>query len=69
MAAWKAGLTGKQLREIDEQAARLKAFQSAADSSQAEATLPKLKMEDIPREVETIPTQNKSLASVKRFGA
>jgi len=64
MAAWKAGLTGEQLREIDEQAARLKAFQSAADSSQAEATLPKLKMEDIPREVETIPTQNKSLASV-----
>jgi presequence protease len=64
MAALKAGFTKEQLRQIDEQAARLKIFQSETDSPEAAATLPKLKLEDIPRQVETIPTQYKSIASV-----
>jgi hypothetical protein len=64
MAALKAGFSKEQLRQIDEQAARLKAFQSATDSPEAAATLPKLHLEDVPREVETIPTEYKTLQSV-----
>ncbi len=63
MAALKAGLSKDQLRAIDEQAARLKAFQSEEDSSKAQASLPKLKMEDLPRQVETVPTRHKTLAA------
>jgi Zn-dependent M16 (insulinase) family peptidase len=64
MAALKAGFTKEQLRQIDEQATQLKAFQSETDSSEAAATLPTLRMDDVPRQVETIPTQHKTLASV-----
>jgi Zn-dependent M16 (insulinase) family peptidase len=64
MAALKKGFSKKQLCEIDEQAARLKAFQAQTDSPEAAASLPKLRLEDIPRQVETIPTQLKDLSSV-----
>ena len=64
MADLKAGLSKEQLREIDEQAALLKAFQSADDSSAAQACLPKLKMEDLPRRVETIPTRRATAVPV-----
>jgi len=64
MDALKAGFSEEQLRQIDEQAARLKTFQSETDSSEAEATLPKLRMEDVPRQVETIPTGHRTLAAV-----
>ena len=64
MAAMKAGLSEEQLRQIDEEAARLKAFQSGSDSAQTAATLPKLRLDDIPKHVETIPTVQTLLASV-----
>ncbi|HLZ18265.1 MAG TPA: insulinase family protein, partial [Smithellaceae bacterium] len=64
MAALKAGFSREQLRQIDEQAARLKAFQSETDPPEAAATLPKLRMDDIPRQVETIPTKFTTVASV-----
>ncbi len=64
MDGLKAGFSEEQLRQIDEQATRLKTFQSETDSSEAEATLPRLRMEDVPRQVETIPTEHKILASV-----
>jgi hypothetical protein len=64
MAALKEGFSKEQLRQIDEQAARLKAFQSDTDSPEAAASLPKLQLADIPGEVETIPTVYKSLQSV-----
>jgi len=64
MADLKAGFTKEQLRQIDEQAAGLKIFQSETDSLEAAATIPKLRLEDIPRQVETIPTQHKSIDSV-----
>jgi len=57
MAALKAGFSGEQLQQIDEQAVRLKTFQGETDSPEAAATLPKLKLDDIPRQVETIPTR------------
>ena len=64
MAVLKAGFSKEQLRQIDEQAARLKAFQSDTDSPEAAAALPKLHLADVPREVETIPTEHKTLQSV-----
>jgi presequence protease len=64
MAALKAGFTKDQLRQIDEQAAGLKVYQSETDSSEAAATLPKLSLDDIPKQVETIPTKHSSIDSV-----
>ncbi|MDD4355920.1 MAG: insulinase family protein, partial [Smithellaceae bacterium] len=64
MTALKNGFSKEQLREIDEQAARLKAFQAQTDSPEAAASLPKLRLADIPRQVETIPTEHKVLSSV-----
>ncbi len=64
MMALRAGFSKEQLREIDEQAARLKAFQNATDSPESAATLPKLQLDDIPRQIETIPTVETSLSSV-----
>lgn len=64
MAAVKAGFTEEQLRQIDEEAAGLKIFQSETDSPEAAATLPKLKLDDIPRQVEHIPTRYASWDSV-----
>jgi Zn-dependent M16 (insulinase) family peptidase len=42
----------------------LKKFQSEPDSPEAAATIPKLKLEDIPRSIEIIPTQNVSIGGV-----
>jgi presequence protease len=64
MAAMKAGFTKDQLRQIDEQAAGLKAYQSETDSSEAAATLPKLHLDDIPKQVEAIPAEQKALDTV-----
>lgn len=64
MAAVKAGLSKEQLRKIDEQAAGLKLSQSEADSPQVAASLPKLELADIPREIETIPAKHTSWVSV-----
>lgn len=65
MAGLKAGLSPDELQKINTQAQQLKIFQSEADSPEAAATIPKLKIEDIPRSIETIPTQSASLAGVK----
>ena len=64
MAALKANLSEEQLRVINEQAKKLKAFQAAEDPPEASATLPALRLEDIPRRIETIPTQHTRVAGV-----
>jgi hypothetical protein len=64
MAAIKAGLSTDQLRAIDEQASRLKVFQSETDSPEASASLPKLELTDIPRAVETIAVKHACVESV-----
>ncbi|KUG23477.1 putative zinc metalloprotease [hydrocarbon metagenome] len=64
MAKLKASLTKSNLAEINTQAAELKKFQSEPDSPQDAATIPKLKLEDIPRSVETIPSQNSLIGEV-----
>jgi hypothetical protein len=65
MAGLKTGLSPDELQKINTQAQQLKIFQSEADSPEAEATIPKLKIEDIPKAVETIPSGNSMLADVK----
>lgn len=64
MAAMKAGFTKEQLLDIDRQAARLRAFQTEADSPESASSLPKLKLSEIPRDIETIPTSHTTLGSV-----
>ncbi len=65
MAAVKAGLSEAALKEIDEQAAGLRAYQSQADTPEVAATLPKLRLSDIPRQVETVPTERRMLGTVE----
>lgn len=65
MAGLKAGLSLDELQKINTQARELKIFQSEADSSNAAATIPKLKIEDIPKAVEIIPSGNRKLSDVQ----
>ncbi|MGA2781931.1 MAG: insulinase family protein [Smithella sp.] len=58
MANLKSSLTKSELAQINTQAAQLKKFQSEPDSLEAAATIPKLKVEDIPRSIEIISTKN-----------
>jgi presequence protease len=58
MAGFKASFKDAELNEINIRAKKLKQFQSEPDSPAAAATIPKLRIEDIPRAVEIIPTQN-----------
>ncbi len=64
MAGLKASFSQAQLEEINAQAKKLRAFQSAPDSPAAAASIPKLKIADIPRNVELIPAQSGMLAGV-----
>ena len=61
----KSSLTKEELTQIDVQAAQLKEFQSQEDTPEAAAMLPKLKVEDIPRKVDIIPTQIGMLENVQ----
>ena len=61
----KSSLTKEELTQIDVQAAQLKEFQSQEDTPEAAAMLPKLKLEDIPRKVDIIPTQIGMLENVQ----
>ncbi len=65
MAGLKAHLSRDELQKINTQAHDLKIFQSEADSPEAAATIPKLKIEDIPKAVETIPSGNRKLSDVQ----
>jgi presequence protease len=64
MAKLKLSLSKKELTQIDAQAVKLKEYQAEADKPEAAAKLPKLKLEDIPRAIETIPTQKCMLDDV-----
>ncbi|HOG06618.1 MAG: insulinase family protein [Syntrophales bacterium] len=64
MARLKASLPVARLEEIRTQTEALRKYQTEADSSEALATLPKLQLKDIPRDVETVPTQRTAIAGV-----
>jgi len=65
MAGLKARLSPDKLQKINTQARELKIFQSEADSPEAAATIPKLKIANIPKAVETIPSGNSILVNVQ----
>lgn len=64
MAKLKASFNDAELKNINTRAKELKQFQSEPDSPEAMATIPKLKIEDIPRAVEIIPTENISIGGI-----
>ncbi|MBN1363566.1 MAG: insulinase family protein [Syntrophaceae bacterium] len=64
MAKLKSSLTESELVQINIQAKELKNFQSQQDSPEAAATIPKLKKEDIPKSIETIPSQDVLISGV-----
>jgi hypothetical protein len=59
-----ASLTEDQRSEIQREAEKLKAFQRAPDPPEAVATLPRLQIADISREIETIPTERLQIGGV-----
>ncbi|MEW6382228.1 MAG: insulinase family protein [bacterium] len=64
MAGYKASLSRAQLEEIIRNAENLRREQAAPDSPQALACLPRLELSDIPREIETIPTEKTAIAGI-----
>ncbi|MEN6422609.1 MAG: insulinase family protein [Smithella sp.] len=68
MALLKSSFSTTELERINTQADELKKFQAQQDSPEAAATLPKLKIEDIPRVVETIPAQKSFIKEIPLYG-
>ncbi len=64
MAEFKSSLPENKLAQINAEAKELKKFQEEQDSPQAAATIPKIRLEDIPRSIDTIPTQNSLIGEV-----
>jgi len=64
MAKLKSSLSESELLKINTRAKELKKFQSEQDSPEAAATIPKLKIEDIPKSIETIPLQDSVIGGV-----
>lgn len=64
MARLKKTLTTAELEEINSRARELRKFQSEPDTPEAAATIPKLAVADIPRQVEIIPTRNITIGGV-----
>lgn len=64
MADLKSSFSPNELAQINTKAKALKEFQIQQDSPEAAATIPKLNIENIPKAIETIPTQSSVIAEV-----
>ena len=64
MARLKASISHEEIENIHREATLLRKFQTEPDPPEASATLPKLKISDISRTVETIPTEKTAIAGV-----
>jgi presequence protease len=64
MADLKSSLSPDELAQINAQAGALKEFQARPDTPEAAATIPQLRIEDIPKAIETIPTQHSFVGEV-----
>ncbi|MDI6777211.1 MAG: insulinase family protein [Syntrophales bacterium] len=64
MSRFKASLSREELENIHREAASLRDFQTEPDPPEASATLPKIKISDLRRTVETIPTEKTVIAGV-----
>lgn len=65
MKRLKSSLTKEELAQIDAQAAQLRAFQAETDTPEAAAMLPKLKVADIPRKIDIVPTEKSALENIQ----
>lgn len=59
MADRKAALSADDLETIRRQASALKAYQSDPDPPEASAKLPKLRVADLPRDIDIVPTEER----------
>ncbi|OPY13124.1 MAG: Peptidase M16C associated [Syntrophus sp. PtaB.Bin001] len=64
MADMKALFSDKTLEEIRNNVQNLRQFQSEPDSPEAAASLPKLKVADLTRDIETVPTEKLFIGGV-----
>ena len=64
MARLKASLSPEAQQQIREDTAAMKKFQTEPDPPEASATLPKLRIDDISREIESIPTVRSAIEGV-----
>ncbi|MFH1911693.1 MAG: insulinase family protein [Pseudomonadota bacterium] len=64
LARLAASLSQEERERIRQETLMLKQFQEQPDSPEAAATLPKLKISDISREIETIPTDTAAVGGV-----
>ncbi|SEM29373.1 hypothetical protein SAMN04489760_10996 [Syntrophus gentianae] len=64
MAKMKAAMSNPVLEQIRETTQRLRQFQSEPDNPEAAASLPKLRVADLERTIETIPTEKSSMEGV-----
>ena len=69
MAAIKSNFSGVNSARSTLRRQKLKKFQSEADSPEAAATIPKLRIEDIPQAMETIPSNNSMLGRCPDYGS
>ena len=64
MAALKAGLRAEELEKIRAEAAALHRLQVEPDEPAALATLPRLRLSDIPRDIERIPLEKTAVSGI-----
>jgi len=64
MAAQKAGLSKETLETIRQEAETLQRIQMEPDSPAALATLPRLKISDIPRDIDRIPVEKAAISGI-----
>lgn len=67
MEKLKASLSEEELKQINANARKLKEFQNQQDPPEAASALPRLKMEDIPKSIETIPANHFSISGAAAF--
>jgi Zn-dependent M16 (insulinase) family peptidase len=64
MARLKASFSTEELENIHQEAVSLRDFQTEPDPPEASATLPRLKISDLRRTVETIPTEKTAITGI-----
>lgn len=63
MAARKAALSSGDLEEIRRQSSALRAYQSDPDPPEAAAKLPRIRIADLPRDIEIVPTEKRRIGA------
>jgi len=64
IAQAEAGLSASERKEIHKEALELRKYQDEPDPPEVRSKLPVLKLDDLPREIDKIPTEKKNLSGV-----